>query len=89
MPIDDIPTVVERNLCCGCGVCAYVQPGEITMVDVVDQGRRPVVLQVGPRPAPTSDAARVCPGREIPRPALSESDIAQLLPDWGPILELW
>jgi coenzyme F420 hydrogenase subunit beta len=89
MPIDDIPTVVGKNLCCGCGVCAYVQPGEITMVDVVDQGRRPVVVQIGPRPALTSDAAEVCPGREVPRPTLPESALAQLVPDWGPVLELW
>lgn len=34
--------VAARQLCTGCGVCAYVAPQQIRMVDVLDHGRRPL-----------------------------------------------
>ena len=37
-----IQEVVDAKLCSGCGACAYMQPTEIRMVDVRDEGLRPV-----------------------------------------------
>ncbi len=36
--------VAARMLCTGCGVCAYLAPDEIRMVDVLDHGRRPLPI---------------------------------------------
>lgn len=45
--IKSIQDVTEKQLCCGCGACAYIHPEAIQMVDVIDQGRRPVVSSAG------------------------------------------
>ena len=39
--IRSIPDVVARQMCTGCGVCAYLDPS-LDMIDVLDHGRRPV-----------------------------------------------
>lgn len=60
------------------------------MVDVLEHGRRPRLLSADPR-AGGGDAMRACPGIELhhefdpANPAL----IAELMPGWGPVLELW
>jgi coenzyme F420 hydrogenase subunit beta len=89
MGVDDIPTIVERNLCCGCGVCSYLQPNEIEMVDDLDQGRRPLVTERAGPGSGTRVAALACPGRAIRRPTVPGSAVAELTADWGPVLELW
>lgn len=81
--------VAEKHLCCGCGACAYVQPDSIRMVDVFDEGRRPLATPDA-TPGSTAAALRVCPGaalaHEWPAPPGS---IPELLLGWGPVLELW
>jgi len=84
--IDD---VVSGQMCTGCGACAYVSPDEIRMIDTLDHGRRPVV---SPKGDPRSiEALRVCPGIELCHdPTTIPSEVlAELLPAWGPVLELW
>lgn len=88
MTIHDIPTVVERNLCCGCGACAYLDPSALEMVDDADQGRRPVLASGVPASA-TRPLVATCPGREVRRPSAPTGAIPELLPTWGPVLELW
>lgn len=87
----DIREVAERNLCSGCGVCAYLQPEAIQMVDTREQGRRPLVLvEVNGRAVSTGSALRACPGAAIEHqdegPPAHLQDLGS---DWGPVLELW
>lgn len=85
-PIAGIEDVAARNLCTGCGTCAFVQPGEIRMIDDVDQGRRPLVA----RGADTTRALGACPGIAMGHPSSHPVDSdPDLLPDWGPVLEVW
>ncbi len=88
--IDGIGDVAEKHLCCGCGACAYAQPEAIRMVDVLDQGRRPVVSKVAGVDASTKEALRVCPGVELTqRRDTQAGGFPQLARVWGPVLELW
>ena len=57
--IADVIDVAERNLCTGCGTCAFLAPDEIAMVDDVTDGRRPVRIGSGPLAVAALDA---CPG---------------------------
>jgi len=88
--IDDIRDVAERQLCCGCGICAFINSDSISMVDDLHQGRRP--LETGDANADIEKMAlRVCPGvslghdYELNDPAL----ISTLVSDWGPVREVW
>lgn len=81
--------VAELRLCCGCGVCAYLHPDEVEMVDTLEDGRRPVPRDGAERMPPRD--LTPCPGVglehrfERSNPEL----IRELLPGWGPVLELW
>lgn len=78
----DLQQVVEGQLCAGCGVCSAVNPGAITMVDDLDQGRRPV-FEAGTR---TEELVTVCPGAGLRAPR------GQVGPDgegWGPVSKVW
>ena len=88
--IDSIQDVAESQLCCGCGACAYVQPQSIRMVDVLDQGRRPVV-SAGALAGRADEAMQVCPGIELAHDFDRGSGewIPQLVDAWGPVLEVW
>ncbi len=83
--IQSIQDVAERQLCSGCGACAYMQPTEVRMVDDLAQGRRPVVAAG----AGTQEALAACPGAEL----VHDYDKAAVLPElhkgWGPVLEIW
>jgi coenzyme F420 hydrogenase subunit beta len=88
--INSIDDVVQQQLCCGCGACAYVSPGSFEMVDTLEAGRAP--RRIAAAPAPIDDEAlRVCPGLGLEHtfdrsmPGL----IRELLPGWGPVLEVW
>ncbi len=86
-PIRNIRDVAEKHLCTGCGVCAYLEPQGIRMVDDLGQGRRPVV-QDG---AGQGDALAACPGKAMGLPPFdgSKGYLKELWRGWGPILELW
>lgn len=90
--IRGITDVAERGLCLGCGACAYMQPETITMVDDVDQGRRPLVLlpMAGGQAPDTGEALAVCPGVELAHgPKAGDAVIPELYEGWGPVLEVW
>ena len=80
-----IRDVAEKHLCTGCGTCAYVSPASIQMVDVLDQGRRPLVVEG----ADTSEALSACPGVGLEHGPDPAGVIPQLREGWGPVLELW
>ena len=90
--ITSIQEVVDSKLCSGCGACAYIQPTDIHMVDVLDEGLRPVITEdSGGLTVDTSEALRVCPGIELEHPDFSrqESIEKDLADAWGPILSMW
>jgi coenzyme F420 hydrogenase subunit beta len=86
--ITDVLDVAERNLCTGCGTCAYLAPEEVAMVDDVDDGRRPVRIAAGPR---AEEALAACPGVELAHEPdrFSDAVLEDLLPLWGPVVQLW
>ncbi|TQN37938.1 coenzyme F420 hydrogenase subunit beta [Blastococcus colisei] len=60
------------------------------MVDVPDQGRRPLVLHVNGRPADTREALACCSGVGYGHSGMPTSGvIPELAAGWGPVLELW
>ena len=86
-----ISDITSRQLCLGCGVCAYVQPDEIQMVDDLELGRRPIVIS-GPEGEPsTKEAVSVCPGVELERRKddWDSGWLPELADAWGPVLEVW
>lgn len=91
--IHSITDVAERQLCVGCGACAYLQPDDIRMVDLLDHGRRPVVRD-GEGGAPdTTEALRHCPGAGLAHAPDADpgkdAAAADLFGAWGPVLEVW
>ncbi|PQO32844.1 coenzyme F420 hydrogenase [Bremerella cremea] len=85
-----ITQIAENHLCCGCGVCSYLDPVQIQMVDDLDQGRRPVVRGKANPTEAHLEAVAACPGQALAHETPRENDfIKELLPDWGPVLELW
>lgn len=87
--VTSITDVAERQLCTGCGVCAYVQPDDIDMVDDLDAGRRPIVRS-GPGGEPVTDRAlQACPGVGLEHGTPPDGMVAELRQTWGPVLELW
>ena len=88
--ITSIRDVAEKHLCTGCGVCAFVQPEAVRMVDVVDQGRRPLPLvDARGRDLPTNEALASCPGARLEHGSPPPESIKELQEGWGPILEVW
>src|SRR5262245_43153214 len=90
MRVNNIKEVVDWRLCLGCGVCAYICPEKkIKLVDMINDGIRPVVADEGC--GPSCECLRACPGNEIshlPFPPLRKP-IAELQQGWGPVLEIW
>ncbi len=84
-----IRDVAEKQLCCGCGACAYISPDDIHMVDDIANGRRPVVANEHSQTA--AEALKACPGVALTHdPARFPKDVIQeLTPGWGPVLEVW
>jgi coenzyme F420 hydrogenase subunit beta len=87
--IENIQDVAERQLCTGCGICAFVQPEAITMVDDVEAGRRPIVHRRQGQLLPTVQALAACPGIELGHDEHPPSTVEALRSSWGPVLELW
>ncbi len=86
--INTIRDVVEHQLCCGCGVCAYLSPHSIEMLDTMEHGRRP---RDKVHHGNLADAMRACPGVAVAhagQPA-QRGLIPELRAGWGPVLEVW
>lgn len=92
MRITDLHQVVEYQLCCGCGLCAYLCPEDIRMADAPAFGRRP---RFGPNAEESENFAHalaLCPGvglsyeQEAGRP---QELIGELADQWGPVLAIW
>ncbi len=89
--IKNIDDVVSRQLCSGCGACAYIDPDSIEMVDVLDHGRRPVHKSSSLNTELEKETLAVCPGVGLKHTfdRKDESYIYSLMAGWGPVLEVW
>jgi coenzyme F420 hydrogenase subunit beta len=83
--------VAAGKLCTGCGVCAYLAPDQVRMVDVLDHGRRPLPITPLGGTGGAAGALSCCPGvrleHETSRAAPGE--IAELRAAWGPVRAIW
>lgn len=88
--VANIRDVAEKHMCCGCGVCAYMSPRNVSMVDTLEQGRRPLMSDAPPDSS-ADEALRACPGIELEHTfdGSDPSYIRELIPAWGPVLEVW
>lgn len=92
LAIRSIEDVADRHLCSGCGVCAYLQPDLISMVDDPDRGLRPHVRRLPDgSPGDTSSSLAACPGIGLlhPEGGRDRQHLAELWGGWGPVMELW
>ncbi|WP_164659304.1 Coenzyme F420 hydrogenase/dehydrogenase, beta subunit C-terminal domain [Tropicibacter sp. Alg240-R139] len=87
MSADPITSVVERNLCTGCGGCAGAFPNAIRMLEDPVHGRRPVVARNDEGRAASKAAMAICSGANSDWSQLQIRD--QTEADWGPILSTW
>ena len=87
----NIRDVAESQLCCGCGVCAYLSPDEIKIKDVTDHGRRPVLENDTVKDERSIEAFKSCPGIELEHDFDPETPglIKELTNAWGPVYGLW
>ncbi len=90
LPVLSIREVAERQLCSGCGACAYLSPDEIRMVEDVERGKRPLVdgEERDPR---SKEALRACPGASLEH-TFDPTDPAlrgELIAGWGPVRRVW
>lgn len=85
--IESVFDVADRQLCCGCGACAFVEPDAVELVDRPDEGIRPVPV-AAPRRA-TPEALRSCPGIALTHGEHPSAVLPDLVQGWGPVLELW
>jgi coenzyme F420 hydrogenase subunit beta len=78
-------------MCCGCGACAYIDPQGIEMADVLEHGRRPLVREGSLQGAQAREALEVCPGVALEHRFDEKAPglIRELIPAWGPVLEVW
>lgn len=85
--LDTITDVVDAHLCCGCGVCAYLEPEQFEMREVPGIGRRPLPL-VAVSGRDTPEAVASCPGRRLAHPP----EVIEQAPfegAWGPVLGVY
>jgi coenzyme F420 hydrogenase subunit beta len=80
-----IEDVAERHLCAGCGVCAFLEPAAIRMVDDLDRGRRPVVQ----RASESGRGLQACPGLRLEQPPAPAGAESSLRAGWGNVLAVW
>lgn len=88
--IQNVRDVAEYQLCSGCGVCGYLAPGSVRIVDAVEHGKRPLLRGDGQDEA-SRQAFEACPGIELSH-TFDERDpnlIASLRDAWGPVYNVW
>lgn len=89
--IENIFDVVDYQLCCGCGACAYRMPDMIAMEDQPMYGRRPIGNREQIRKdSRFNELLDICPGiglRQAPIPM--DNSMRELHVHWGPVYELW
>ncbi len=88
MKFKRIDEIVDWRLCIGCGACVPRCEGKaITLVDIPERGIRPIVDSSKCRRC--GECVKVCPGIEISHKPFDKDVIAELVQEWGPVLEVW
>jgi len=88
MKFHRIDNVVSWRLCMGCGACAGMcSEKAISLVDISDQGIRPVVDEKKCRNC--GMCVEVCVGIKLVHKPFCTETIPQLRQSWGPVLEVW
>ena len=88
MKIQSIDDVIRWRLCVGCGACSYMSDGAFRMVDVPDQGHRPV-KQRECAESMLGDCLKVCPGLGTSMPEHAFDPLGGCAAGVGPVLEVW
>jgi coenzyme F420 hydrogenase subunit beta len=84
--------VVDYQLCCGCGLCAYLYPDRIRMADAPAFGRRPKFSNDPEEINTFHLALDLCPGVGLSHTSetlCQQGGIESLADHWGPVLEVW
>ncbi len=83
-----VDQIVAWRLCTGCGACVATCPeNNIRLVDIPDQGLRPVVDLAACQKC--GKCVEVCPGIKLSHQPFNNGTIPQLRRAWGPLLEIW
>lgn len=87
--LHNVEDVARRQLCLGCGACAYADPKHVAMIDSLDHGRRPIVT--GHPNGQQTRAMQICPGIDQTPVTENSTDgtIPELRDSWGPVLQLF
>jgi coenzyme F420 hydrogenase subunit beta len=88
--INTIADVVAWRMCIGCGACASTCPNNaVSLRDIESQGIR--AFHDGSSCKTCRQCIDVCPGYTYQphKASLEGSPISQLLPHWGPVVEIW
>lgn len=88
--IASIGDVTDYQLCSGCGVCAYLEPGRFRMADSPEFGRRPFLRTDAV--AETLEGRNACPGAGLEHAKHWEREpglIGDLRDGWGPVFGVW
>lgn len=87
--LKNIRDVVERHLCTGCGMCAYLSADTLVMYDEIDYGKRPVLKNTAAEVSRSRELLDCCPGANLQRLAIQSDNIVSLEKDWGNVYEVW
>lgn len=90
LKMQNVESVVEQNMCQGCGACEYACAGDaIELRNFTEVGIRPVVQS--DKCSSCGDCVTVCSGVELKhdRAQWPTDVIEELSGEWGPVLELW
>lgn len=90
--INNLIDVPAYQLCCGCGMCAYLYPQQIKMEDAPSLGRRPIFEESEHSAVALKNALAFCPGIGLEHTSgtfMQNGLIQSLARGWGPIFEVW
>jgi coenzyme F420 hydrogenase subunit beta len=91
MSIKTISDIVAKQLCSGCGACAYISPKSLEMINDYDFGKRPRLITDRLSNQEITETLAVCPGISL-KQETNQSDSQQILDlasAWGSIYAVW
>lgn len=90
MSFQNVNEIVAWRMCLGCGACAWAcENNAVRLVDMSDDGIRPVVDESCGGCAGPSRCVKVCPGIETSHGKWDARADQKLAAAWGPVLGVW